>query len=442
MNPYEPDALHLLGMSLYQQNADLPLAQSLVAQSIQLRPSEHFVYAHQALVLLRLKQVAAAYNSMGQALSMGFTDTRTVSSFAIELADQGLFDACLDYLQKAVALNPDDAEAQWALALSELQHGLFEQGWQRHEVRWQVNTKKASEFSGPRWIGNESLSAKTILLWPEQGLGDVLQFCRYAPLVQKIAGKVLLQVPRAMHALVARSMAEPIEVLVYEENPQHPYDYQTSLMSLPLACRSFSEMQIPKASPYPTPNPTQQAQWQERIRALLPHHTTQLKIGIIWAGGLKKDDPSNVKIDPFRSLRLAQFSPLLEVPNTHFFSLQKGSPSEQWQAAVDNGWPQARMTDWTNELHDWDDTAALAASLDLIISCDTSTAHLAAALGKPTWVLSRLNGCWRWLLNREDSPWYPTLRVFAQNQVLDWDSVMQRVVVALAQFCKPAHVRP
>ncbi|MDI9334687.1 MAG: tetratricopeptide repeat protein [Cytophagales bacterium] len=443
IDPNEPDALHLLGLLFYQQNIHLPLAQDLIAQSLQIRPSEHFVHANHALVLLRLKDITSARQCMDQALRMGFSDSIVVWNFALELADCGQFDANLHYLHIAAALNPFDALIQWGLAMSELQHGLFEQGWRRHEARWQVNTAKASEFSGPRWIGDESLSGKTILLWPEQGLGDVLQFCRYAPLVQKLAGKVVLQVPRAMHALLARSMPAPMEVLVYEENPQHHYDYQTSLMSLPLACRSFTEAHIPHSSPYLMPDPTKQAQWQSRIHHLMQStsESKPLKIGIVWAGGFKKEDPSNTKIDPFRSLRLTQFAPLLEVLHTHFFSLQKGAPSKQWQAALDSGWPQARMTDWTSDLHDWDDTAALAANMDLVISCDTSTVHLSAAIGKPTWMLSRLNGCWRWQLNREDSPWYPTLRVFAQTERLNWESVVQRVATELAQLSQSTHVR-
>jgi hypothetical protein len=249
-----------------------------------------------------------------------------------------------------------------------------------------------------------------------------------------------------MHELIVRSMAthqadlphhQSIKVLIYEENPQHAYDFQTSLMSLPLACETFSENQIPYTSSYLVADANKSKIWRDRLSAI-----TSLKVGLVWAGGFKHNDPSNTLIDPHRSLVLSAFAPLLALDNICFFSLQKGSPSAQWSEMIQTNMSRERMFDWTADIHDWDDTAAFVANLDLIISCDTSSAHLAAAMGKPTWLLSRFNGCWRWLLGREDSPWYSTLRIFSQHQSNDWGSVMERVCQALQHLRLPLLTHP
>jgi ADP-heptose:LPS heptosyltransferase len=210
-----------------------------------------------------------------------------------------------------------------------------------------------------------------------------------------------------------------------EGTPIPTWDEQCSLMSLPLACGIDSLQKIPASAPYLSSMPELQALWRQRLQELAPIKPSK-RIGLVWVGNGITD------VDHDRSLSLSQFDLLVDVARRHglqFVSLQKGSPSKG-KAALD-------LVDLTAELNDWADTAALIANLDLVISCDTGVAHLAATMGKPTWILSRHNGCWRWLLNRTDSPWYPSVRLFRQPTFGDWATVMQEVAIALAAQSQP-----
>ncbi len=227
-----------------------------------------------------------------------------------------------------------------------------------------------------------------------------------------------------------------VSQVIARGEPPPAFDLHCPLMSLPLAFGTRVET-IPSGVPYLHADAQKIAQWRTRIEQEIapqdvkdPSQRRMLKVGLAWAGGARPDEPGANRIDRRRSMHLSQFATLAAVHDVTFVSLQKGPPAAQTKM------PPKGMTllDWTNELHDFADTAALMEALDLVISVDTAVAHLTGALGKPVWLLNRFDTCWRWMLEREDSPWYPTMRIFRQPEAGDWDSVIARVAEALAEF--------
>jgi hypothetical protein len=238
-------------------------------------------------------------------------------------------------------------------------------------------------------------------------------------LIAATADRATLMTEPALETLFRRSFPG-VDVVTTVESDAH-FDGQVALMDLPYAMRTTLAT-IPAAVPYLVADDADAARWRDRLRA-----HGELKVGLVWAGDTHRGRPAGAAVDRRRSLRLAQFAPLAEVAGVTFFSLQKGEPAAQ-AASRPAG---MRLVDWTSELHDFSDTAALVANLDLVIAVDTAVAHLAGALAKPVWILSRYEGDWRWLNGREDSPWYPTARVFHQRASGAWDEVVARVAAAL-----------
>ena len=259
-----------------------------------------------------------------------------------------------------------------------------------------------------------------LLVHSEQGLGDTLQFCRFVPIVAQGA-KIVLEVQPPLHRLLADLPG--IAEIVAEGDKLPPFDLHCALLSLPRFLGTSLET-IPGEVPYLTADPLLVSAWRRRLAGL-----AGLKIGLVWAGGPRPDEPAESSVDRHRSMPLARLAALAEVEGVSFVSLQKGPPAAQAAQPP----PGMVLHDFTAELDDFADTAALVEALDLVISVDTAVAHLAGALGKPVWLLNRFDTCWRWLLGRDDSPWYPTLRQFRQPAAEDWDSVIAAVKAALAQ---------
>jgi hypothetical protein len=271
------------------------------------------------------------------------------------------------------------------------------------------------------WAG-EHLQNKAILLHCEQGLGDNIQFVRYASEVKDRVGRVLLSCPSSLSRLFD-TVAGIDEV--YPDGVGLPaFDVHVPLMSLPLMFHTTLD-NIPKAIPYISAAQDGISLWADRLRPF-----RGLKVGLVWSGNSQYGNRAlHYAVDQRRNMRLEQFAPLSVVPDVHFFSLQKGVGSEQAKDPP-NG---LKFSNFMDQVGDFADTAALIANLDLVISVDTSVAHLAAAMGVPVWILSRYDGCWRWLWNRQDSPWYPTVRLFRQPQMGDWQSVIKNVCSRLIQ---------
>jgi hypothetical protein len=217
-----------------------------------------------------------------------------------------------------------------------------------------------------------------------------------------------------------------VEGIVTRGQPLPACDVHAPLMSLPLALGAG-----PESAAYLSPDPGDAARWAERLAGV-----DDLKVGLCWAGGARPDQPIAHAIDQRRSLLLAAFAPLAGLEGVRFYSLQKGPPAAQL-ASLGDAWTGPPIVDWTEELDDFADTAALVSQLDLVIACDTSTAHLAGAIGRPVWILNRFDACWRWGVGREDSPWYPTARLFNQRSAGDWAAVIEAVKAELVGLLRP-----
>jgi len=314
----------------------------------------------------------------------------------------------------ALARYPADADLHWALAVAHLLQGEFEQGWEEHEWRWQAkaNTSKAPppDFGKPRWAG-EDLGRSAILLFAEQGLGDTIQFLRFVPVLAARARKVLVEVPQSVYPL-ARTMALPPNCeWVPSGAPLPAFDFQCPLLSLPQAL-GLHEGDLPRPVPYFQVDPARAHAWRQRV----DDGSGRLRVGIVWSGNPRHKNDHN------RSIALAAMRGLAQ-DGVQLVSLQPEVRACD-RPAMDE-WPQ--LLRLGEELRDFVDTAALLDALDLVISVDTSVAHLAGALGKPVWILLPYCPDWRWMLDREDSPWYPTARLYRQPRSGDWAAVLERV---------------
>jgi tetratricopeptide (TPR) repeat protein len=324
-------------------------------------------------------------------------------------------------LRTALRLQPQNVKWHVFLGHALLLAGQLREGWSEFEWRWRVPDKIMfrSLLNVPFWKG-EPIEGRTILLLADQGHGDTLHFCRYVPQIAAGAGRTVLAVHPSLVRLLSRLPG--VSEVISDRARISPPDVWCAMMSLPHVCGITLET-IPATVPYLTADPAHVAQWRERLAGF-----SGLRVGLCWAGG--QFNLGQIYRDRRRSLRLDALAPLAEVPGVHFFSLQKGPPSAEALR------PPCGMAlhDFTQDPHDFADSAALAENLDLVISVDTSVAHLAGALGKPVWLLNHFDTDWRWLQNREDSPWYPTMRQFRQPTPGDWNSVIGRVQDALRRL--------
>jgi Flp pilus assembly protein TadD len=327
-------------------------------------------------------------------------------------ADQGQFREAIHAYSQAISLKPNYAKAHANLALVYLLLGDYPRGWAEYEWRTQVpGIVGRRRFDRPRWNGQD-LSGRTILLYPEQGFGDMIQFARFIPQLTAGGARVILEAPAEL-ARTFRGVAQ----IAPEGQPPPPYDVHCPLLSLGAAL-GVTAQTIPASIPYLTAEPEWVAAWANRFDP----NDRRLRVGLVWAGRRTHSNERN------RSMTLAQLAGLGSVAEVAFYSLQKGD------GATEAASPPAglKLIDWTSELKDFADTAGLMANLDLIVSVDTSAAHLAGALGKKVWLMLPCVPDWRWGLEREDSPWYPTVRLFRQKSAGQWGEVLDRVRAELA----------
>ncbi|QCG93025.1 tetratricopeptide repeat protein (plasmid) [Azospirillum sp. TSA2s] len=326
---------------------------------------------------------------------------------------QNRLDAAIVQYCHALHTDPDSPDAHRNLGIGLLVAGRFAEGWREYEGRLRCKDAPVlADLPKPRW-GGEALAGRRILLHSEQGLGDTIQFCRYAPLVAARGGQVVLGVQPSLTRLLhgMRGVAEVRSGGV----PLQAFDLHIQMLSLP-GLFGTTLGSVPAQVPYLYPEPEMAARWAERLGRL-----TGLRVGLVWAGSPGHGNDKN------RSVRLDAFAPLAALPGVTLVSIQKG-PSEGLAADPPGGMPLVNLSP---DIADFADTAAIAANLDLVICVDTSVAHLCGALGRPTWVLLPFAPDWRWMLEREDSPWYPTMRLFRQERPGDWSGVLARVAEAL-----------
>ena len=325
---------------------------------------------------------------------------------------------------RGIALNPHDPRAVMSHGVILMTLGEFERGWDEFERRFQLYGYKDLMDRFPRdalWDGSE-LAGKTLLVWAEQGLGDQIQFVRYIPLVAGGDAEVVVQCDRPLVRLFEQVPGASRIVPNGERWP--PFDFHCPIVSLArvMGTRMTS---IPAEVPYLRAEAELAAQWRDKLS-----HLSGIRAGLVWAGSRLGNMPILESFDQRRSLALREFLPLWDVRNVTFISLQKGTAAQEVQVLT----PDHPLADFTDDLHDFADTAALVENLDLVISVDTSVAHLAGAMGKPVWILCRLGGDWRWLLDRTDSPWYPSARLFRQRRYMEWEPVVRDLQAALQEF--------
>jgi Flp pilus assembly protein TadD len=444
-NPADANALNLLG-SLAAQSGRSDEAVALLKKAVALGPGHAQFHGNLGAIYQKLQRYEQAIDSLRTATSLkpdfaaahenlgnAYLAVSDLKNAEIELREAailapswdvpqnslgcvyrqlGKLDQAAEHFNTARSLNPNYAEANWNLALLELLRGNFEAGWKGFEWR----TKCAGiimrrDITQPRWTGGD-LRGKTILLHAEQGFGDTLQFIRFVPLVAERGATVIVESqPDLVHVLKG---VKGISQIIPFGEPTPPFDVHTPIMSLPLAFGTTLQT-IPAATPYISASPDRIADWSGRLAP-----RPKRRVGLAWSGRPTHPD------DRRRSISLQQFAPFVQIKSAQFVSLQTMPPGSLA--------PGLELSNFSSELRDFQDTAALIASLDLIISVDTAVAHLAGAMNKPVWLLLPFIPDWRWLLNRTDTPWYPSMKLFRQPALGDWASVIADVAGALQSF--------
>ncbi|MCO4877577.1 tetratricopeptide repeat-containing glycosyltransferase family protein [Paraburkholderia caribensis] len=420
-----------LGVLLWQLKR-LPEAEAAYRDVVSRQPGDVSAHNNLGLLLLELNRAPEAEQACRQALALNADVPEAHNNLGNVLWQQGRIVEAIAAYRQALALRPDYVGAKANLALPLLCIGDYVQGWALYESRYHEAIGTRSVFPPPvpypQWRG-EPLHGKSLLVWPEQGFGDGLQFCRYLSMLKaRGAAKVSVacQPPlrRLFDSLEGVDAVYPLD----GETTIPAHDTWCFMLSLPMLFGTTVDT-IPTPMPYLRAPAALAQHWRSR----LPEGG--FKVGLVWAGDPRPHDPSSNAIDQRRSLTALSYLPLLRVPGVTFVSLQKGAAT---RPQIDDLPAAFRPFDPMDDVQDFADTAGIVENLDLVITVDTSMAHLAGALNTPVWILSRYDACWRWFRDRDDSPWYPTARLFRQTSPGDWDSVVERVAQTLASLREPA----
>lgn len=379
-------------------------------RALSIKPDLVETWSNRGNALRDLGHLDEALASYNRAIEIRADFAEAWNHRGVALHDLRRLDEAVASYDRAIAIKPGYADAHWNLAICRLLSGDFGRGWHGFEWRWKSGWLQEArrDFSRPLWLGAEPLNGKTILLHSEQGLGDTLQFCRYARLVSAAGARVILEVPRTLSGLLGT--LEGVAQCVTRGSSLPEFDCHCPLLSLPLAFRTDASS-IPAGSPYIQSDSARVAAWRDRLGA-----GTRPRVGLAWSGSATHRNDRN------RSIALEDMLPLLE-DRVEWVSLQK-------EVREGDAGLLASRTDirhFGDDLHDFADTAALVELLDAIVSVDTSVAHLAGAMGKSVLILLPFNPDWRWLLDRDSSPWYPTARLFRQPAMGAWASVVRAV---------------
>ena len=362
------------------------------------------------IVLADQKRFDEAVACYRRAVSLKANFAEAYNNLGISLVMQNRLEEAISAFEECLRLEPTDPDTHMNLGMACLKAGDLDRGWREYEWRCKRPHVARTLSPQPTWDGF-SLEGRTILLWAEQGFGDTIQFIRYAPLVKDRGGIVLVEAPAALLPLLARCPG--IDRLHSQGQPRPNFAVQASLLSLP-AIFGTNLTNIPAEVPYLSAEPARLEQWRGELLS-----DPAFNIGIAWQGNRSNDS------NRYRSIPLKNFEPLARLPGVRLYSLQKGYGSEQLAAVPD--WGVIDLSMRLDEQQAFLDTAAVMRHLDLVVASDSSLVHLAGALAVPVWVpLSEANE-WRWMQRREDSPWYPTLRLFRQRRSDDWQDVFARI---------------
>lgn len=388
-------------------------------KAIALKPDSAEAYCNRGVALKERRRLDTAITSFNKAIAINPSYAEAYFNRGIVLQELGFLESAVADYDHAIHFKPDYADAQWNKSTALLLSGNYEKGWKLYEWRWKKTNfpSPKRDFSKPVWLGDIPLRDKTILLHSEQGLGDTIQFCRYADLLSKQGARVILEAPSILASLL--ETLEGVSRVVTKGSPLPSFDYHTPLMSLPLAFGTNLDS-IPSPQRYLKSNVEKSAYWSRRLG-----EKTKPRIGLVWSSA------SPFTGDSSRSIALSQFMKILPKENCEFICLQKeiNDIDKELLESLTN------INFFGNELNDFSDTAALIDCVDLVVSTCTSVPHLSCALGKPTWIMLSYAPDWRWLLEKTDSPWYHSARLYRQKSPGDWQSVIESVKNDLLDFC-------
>jgi tetratricopeptide (TPR) repeat protein len=368
---------------------------------------EETLACYQAGIAQNPKGVEAFYNNRG-----------------LVYQNLGRPDEAIEDYNRAVEIDPNLADARFNRSLCLLLRGEYDIAWEEHEWRWNRASYPRPQLPGILYDGTQDLNGKMLFIHGEQGLGDMLQFCRYAKLAKEKGAKVLLGTDKPLVRLLAT--LEGVDQVISKGDAIPPYDLHIPLMSLPYAFKTRMD-NIPYGI-YLKPDP----KLVEEFKGQFFSFGRKKNVGLVWSGGFRPDQPEVWAVNERRNIALEKLLPLKEA-DVNFYSLQKGEgPEKELEDCL--GWK--KMINDTSHFKDFADTAAYIQNLDLVICVDTSTCHVAAAMGKEVWMMNRFDTCWRWFMDRTDSPWYPTIKLYRQPKLGDWESVVQNIKEDLIKWAK------
>ena len=407
MKPESVEIYNNLGVALYKQEK-YDKAIEAYQKAIQIQPDYAAAYNNLGIAWQKQGKLEQAVQIYNKTLVIRPNYPQAYNNLANTLKEQGKLQEAVQVYRKAIEINSSYIDAHKNLGIALLLQGDFQGGWQEYEWRLKSDDLCFANRARTRWDGS-SLSGKTILLYAEQGFGDTIQFIRYVHLLVKYDTKILVECQPELLQLFGNIGAIQKTIAVGEPLPK--FDVSASLLSLP-GILGTDLISIPARIPY---------LYVKSQSSTDLEMSSEYKVGIVWAGNQKHPNDNN------RSVELQQFSVLFDVEDCQFFSLQVGNRRDNiMQYSYSNN-----ITDLGVNFSNFFDTAVAISELDLVISVDTAVAHLAGALGKPIWVLLPFMPDWRWLLEREDTPWYPTMRLFRQTNTRDWAEVLKKVRLAL-----------
>lgn len=409
--PNDAAVLALRG-ALHWERLDLEAAEADLDQALVIAPGLVGARIDRGNVFQDRGDFVAALAAYDRALAIEPDNITALNNRGTTLQALHRAPEALASFDQALATGTDRSDVMFSRGICLLRMGRWQEGWDGFEARWRPWTEALAGFSAPRWDGVADLASKRILVAGEQGLGDMIQFSRFAPRLTTLGARVIVSVDPPLQRMML-SLDGVDGIAGPHDTPE--YDLFCLMMSLPALLR-VDESGCATAGPYLRAEDRDVAAWRARLS---PY--PGLKVGLVWAGDPRPGDRAANAMDRRRSVPLRALVPLLGVPGVTFVSLQKGAAAGQ---AVGAG-----VLDWSGDLHDFADTAALMTALDLVISVDTSVVHAAGALGRPVWVLNRYDACWRW--GRGGAAWYPSLRLFTQAAPGDWDGVIARVGMEL-----------
>lgn len=396
-------------------------AEAVLRQGLRVRPGDLAAMNQLGIVLAALGRMEEALAIFRDVVATNPANHAAWANLGCALAHEGQFEDALSYYHRAIRLKPNEAQIRLNHSICLLKAGRMTQGWTEHEWRLALpgHTELPRSLLLPTLSPTTDLSGSTVLVTQEEGFGDTLMYLRYVPLLADRGARVLLWVPEALRRVAQR--AEPRAIVLSGDVGNAAFTWHCPFISLPRAFASIDPAGRPV--PYLRTDPARVA----AMAALLPAPVSRskgLRIGLVWGGAPRPNDPVAHGIDRRRSIGLARLAPLAALHGAIFVSLQKGPYADELACAP----PDLQLHDPMPHVQDMDDTASLLMSLDLVVTVDTSVVHLAGGLGRPVILLDRYDNCWRWLHGREDSAWYPTVRIIRQSRPGDWDGVVHRLM--------------